>query len=85
MHCILFKKLYLFKSLQEKQKCFLLNLFFLQTIKITKQDEVPDKYSYHYDLVLIVILMRLHITVEPLHDSVFSLMKLYVPSAVSDV
>lgn len=59
--------------------------FFTQSIEIKQQGEVHNKYSYHYDLVLIVILMRLHITTELLHDSVFSLMKLYVPSAVSDV
>lgn len=50
---------------------FPLKFTFLQTIKITKQDEVPNKYSYHYDLVLIVILMRLHITFESLCDSFF--------------
>lgn len=77
--------MYFIKECSRETEMFPLNLFFLQTIKITKQDEVSDKYSYHYDLVLIVILMRLHITIEPLHDSVFSLMKLYVPSAVSDV
>ena len=58
---------------------------FLWTTEFTKQHEVPNKYSYHYDLAFIVILMRLHIAIELLHDSVFLLMKLYVSSAVSDV
>lgn len=77
--------LYFIKEYSIKAEMLPFKLIFLQTIKITKQDEVPNKYSYHYSLVLIVILMRLHITIEPLHDSVCSLTKLYVPSAASAV
>lgn len=77
--------MYFTKEYSIKTEMFPFKHIFLQTIKITKQDEVLNKYLYHYDLVLIVILMRLHITIDLLHDLVFSLMKLYVSSAVSDV
>lgn len=77
--------LYFIKDFSIQTEMFPFKFTFLQTSKITKQDEVPNKYSYRYDLVLIVILMRLHIPIESLCDSVFSLIKMYAPSTVSDV
>lgn len=77
--------LYFIKEFSIQREMFPFTFTFLQTIKITKQDEVPNRYSYPYDLVLIVILMRLHITIESLCDSVFSLIKVYAPSTVTDV